>query len=372
MTLSDQIEAEAGALAFDYPKGASPTDIAGYFGAPISQVESALSDLRRRGVDLAFMVPQKKESARLQGEAYATAQQASLNAKLKNADAVQLGQKGGAASAAAMSAEERTERARAAANARWGGDAVEAGRKGGVTASLNRLNRESRETASPTTDDVIQKIRASQEDMARAFPFGGNAEELAEFLGVPRHRMYAAIKTAEVEGWCEQVKSYGNKQSGRIAVFAGMHCPAPMLTDLQRRVLDWIKDHAKPDGTCEVKLNKCAADLEMGMVTDKLDSMERKGYIARLTPYQYNGNLRGSPIYQLLPPPETREPELFLIKPKEANQMVAFAADVDARGYDVVGAEPYAVRRARERRFAIEAELKEIDAFLATYERLSK
>lgn len=339
MSLADDIANEVEALAFDYPKGATLSDIAGYFGAPLAEVEHAIRWLKARGVGLPFLI----------------------EAQTKDPAAVRMGKRGGAARAKTQSKKERSELARLAAQARWGAP-VEAG---------SRTGRESKETASPTTDDVMHMLRIAQHRLALAFPHGGNARELAEFLNVPQGRMYSAIKQAERDGWCEQITSYGDSNSGRVAVFEGMLCPAPQLTKMQVDVLEWIRKHAKADGSCEVPLNRCAAELGFAQINDKLDSMERKGYLARMTPYQYNGKLKGSPMYKLLPSPGDRKPELFTSK-TAPDLLTAFAIDIDERGMDAICAEPIAVRRARERRIMIEAELKEIEAFLSTYDRLSK
>lgn len=317
MELLEEMRSELDALGELFPKGVTIPELAGYFGVPQRQIEPVINALEGEG------------------------------ALCVDGDSI--------AFTDAMPRQAPAERSADAYTLR------EAIRTVSAEYGLDR----------PSHEECVKRVRDAVPLLAEYFPNGVSAGELSTTLSLTLQRAHAAIAEAEKEGWCEQVKAYGNRKTGRIAVFEGMLVPPPLLTEMQARVLEWMQAHADKDNICEVVMNRCAADLEIPMVIDKLDSMERKEYIARITPYRMRGK-NTSPIFKILPTPVARKPQLFKSIAAEQAAKRVFAEEVEARGMEAVCAEPVAVRRARERKRYLEVELQEVKEFLKTYERLSK
>lgn len=337
MNLIEEMRSELSALSEHFPKGATLPEVAGFFGVPLRQLEPAINALEMEG------------AVCLNGETV------SFQTFGGGPMAQAAGAKGGAAAARERL---KAEKAHAAAF--------------DVRDAVVRARVEIGPSDCPSLEDALLRVKDALPLLADIYPHGVSAREMAVTLDLPIQRVYRVLADAETEGWCEMVKAYGNRQTGRVAVFDGMLVPPPQLTELQSRVLEWIKHQANGAPVVEVNMTRCAAELEMGMIQDKLDSMERKGFLARLTPYRERGR-HGSPIYKVLPSPEPRPPVLWSSKTQGASdRSEAFAQELEERGYEAVSVEPIAVLRARERKRMIEAELAEIVEFLKTYDRLSK
>lgn len=339
MTLADQIVSEAGALAFDYPKGASLADIAGYFGAPLPQVEVAIRDLKERGVDLPFLLDgdrQPHHIAKRRGEPNAggwETRRENENARRedgigefapreKNPDAVALGrrggEKGGNARAAALSDERRSEIARLAAQARWGEKeatdqgVILTGRDGGPLSDILQEAMES--MGSPVdalghgrlmpiiqkngimrertmTEILVERLRPMLPEFAKQFPFGMTARDLKNHTNASTNVVYEAIQKLVFEGlgiWESEMD--GRSNTHRFYV-RGMRQLPPALTHNQEAVYEGCLKQVPQNqrGIINCSIIDKENDLPTGSTVTVLYTLERKGLIRRITPWHRTG-----------------------------------------------------------------------------------
>jgi len=338
MEVLEEIRAELSALADTFPKGVSTPELAGYFGVPLRQIEPAINALEMEG------------AVCLNGETVSFQNRGAT----RLASAREAGRKGGLAASREAMKDDVERRAKAF----------------GLRRAIQETSAEYG-IESPSLEESVRRVRDALPLLAEYYPHGVSAAELSSTLMLHLSRAYAVIKQASDDGWCEQVRAYGHRKNATVAVFEGMMVPAPLLTDLQQRVLNWIKEKANGATTVEVNMTQCASDIDVSMIQDKLDSMERKGFIARLTPYRERGK-NGSPLFEILPEPQPRAPTLWKSPTAVQVEAGALMSDIEERGFEAVSVEPIAVRRARTRKRAIEVELKQINEFLKTYDRLSK
>lgn len=280
--LADEIEADADMLARDYPRGATPTDLCGYYGVPLDAVETALAVLAVRRVPTPFL----------------------KRAAPKDAAAVSMGQKGGRARAAKLDAGERSEIAKRAASARWA-SAEEVRILNQVKAQIGAdypapLPPNKKTRTDPELRADLMKPRLVE--FARAYPVGATVVEMAEFFGVSLVRTREALGVLCDEGYADtSERSYpGN----RITVLVnGMAELPPPLTTLQEAAYCEITKRKDATGKAVVNYTHVGAVIgaTQASVIQLCYALEGKRYLRRITPYDRVGP-RTSPVYEVLSP----------------------------------------------------------------------
>lgn len=414
MSLADDIEREAGSLAFDYPKGASLSDVAGYFGAPLPKVEAAIAELQSRGVALPFL--KKGESAHLSAEARKRSRQSSENvqraellrqadvtpvgdgvtltgrddgplsdvlqeamkslggsidanghgrfASEKSPDAVTLGEKGGRARAASMSPEKRSEQARKAATARWSDVPV---------IQSNGILRE------PTaTERLVERLRPMLPKFAQQFPFGMTARDMRNHTNASANVVYEAIQTLVFERLGIWESELDGKSNTHRFYVRGMRQLPPVLTNNQEAVYESAMRLAR-NGRAIINCANVDKEnsLSPGSAITVLYTLERKGLVRRITPWDREGK-KTPAEYEVLPM-EPREIEWPPIAPpilQEEDDAPREGATSDGRRIgkqmrrakaDYTRPQEDMVQALIFRRQFLQEELRSLDALVAHY-----
>lgn len=336
MPLADDIKAEAEELASVYPRGAAPADLAGYFGEPLPAVERALAQLEKSGVALPFL---KRETP-------------------KDAAAVALGQKGGKARAASMTAEERAEIARGAARRRW-----------------DHLP----EHREPSHEECTARLKDALPRLAEAFPNGILVSHIAQQLNITQYRARIAVNGALRDGWAKAIYIMGGEpqeHKPRAILFKGMVELPPGLSGRQEKVLSWIRANMRPGQQMPLNKAKITKDVGLkGMIDDVLWALEKKGYVARITPWNREG-LKTSPVYEMLEPPEPLEPKIeappdLPEEPRKTNNGNTMAKRMRMARDQIFGTEEM-VEVLENRRQYLREELDKVDKLLEHYRQLWK
>lgn len=311
MDLADEIEGDAEAIARDYPKGATQSDLAGYYGVPLAQIQHALNVLRRDGVALTF----------LKGEVAPPS----------------------------------------------GGETHQI--KTGVIRPGPHPNRKEKRLP----EEKAEIMRPGLESLARRYPYGATMAEVAAFFDLSAQHAYAAIQILVSEGAAAWVKD-GNGP-GNIFYAPGMMQMPPPLTQLQEAVYCAIRDKATDGkASINATRLAQEIGSSQGSIAQICYALELKGYLRRLTPYGAKPGAQATPGGKLQNPPspeyEVYEPAPrtpAFAKPSPTQPAFPKAAIIARRI-----AEDDVIKKAVARRQELVAEIAKIDAFLETYSDLTK
>lgn len=314
-TLAEEIASETETLCHEYPKGMALTDVAGYFGAPLKDVQRAIDTLKRSGAPLPFLKDGPKPR-----EPWEPRETHVING--------QIGE-----------------------------------REGPHPNKRGRTHPE----------QLADQIRYQLPELVKLYPLGCTVAQFKEQFGLDTQHAYAAISALEGEG--DVVCAYTHDQPRMKIVYArGMREPPPPLTDLQERVLTEITRRAAGANAVTVNYLNVAKTVNgaPGSIPQVCWALERKGYLRRLTPYgdggeqEEDGRMNGqrSPEYEVLKP-ELNDP--FASQPVKEARHVKPHPHVSKKNRDQT-----AVKRAIARRAELVREIERIDAFLETFEDLSR
>lgn len=309
VSLADEIEEDAAQIATDYPKGATITDLAGYYGVPLAQVQQAIAALRREGVSLYF----------LKGEPPASMPPSLETHTIKT----------------------------------------------GVVRPGPHPNKKEKRLPEVQAD----AMRPGLESLARRYPYGATLNEVAEFFGLAGQHAYGAIQLLAAEGEAAWVKD-GNGPNNILYVPGMMQMPPP-LTQLQEAVYCAIRDIAV-DGKATVNGSQIAkaTGTSQGSVAQICYALELKGYVRRLTPYNYRSAKQSTPGGALVS--TSPEYEVFEPTPRKPAFAKAMAKQPSFPQSTIVAkriADDDVVKKAIARRVELVAE---IDAFLDTYRDITQ
>lgn len=333
MLLSEEIASEAADLREAYPKGATPHDLAGWFGQPLQRIEAALASMRAEGLDVAF-VRQETE---------------------KNPAAVLMGKAGGKARAEKMTSRRRSEIAANAAASRWS--------KG----HLDHPNRKA--MTDPQKRALVMLERAAE--LAAKYPFGATHPDLVEFFGFANTHTYEAARALEAMGDAVWEKD-GDvaTHSGKFKLYVrGMKRMPAELTDRQMQVYLAIVQRRNKSGIATVNYTEIGREISGDSaiiaggttIMTVCNSLERKGYIKRITPWE--GAKSGkSPEYEVYDP-IPQEPNLD----KEPKRIATITTPAEWRpkfGDDE------RIAKAKARLLELRTEVTKVEAFLEIYGEL--
>lgn len=325
-TLSDTIASDAHDLRDAYPKGATPHDLAGWFGQPIAKIEAALADMRERGDDLSFL----------------------RSEPVKNPAAVAMGQKGGRARAEKIAPGRRSEIAQKAAASRWAKGSPDHPRR--------------KELTDPQKRAIMMTARF--EELAKAFPLGATAPEVANFYGFTLVHTYEAMRVLDESGQAD----WGPEYHGGTQYFyvVGMHKRMPPLTEKQERLYHAMLEDAGGTGELRVVYKRMGERLGIQgtSVMSMCDILERKSYVRRLTPLGRSGNQNSSPMYAVYgPEPRPVDPTAKLAKRLQTSVEIEDELHFEE-------SDPPAIHKALARRKEVIAELAKLNSFLRLYGEL--
>ena len=313
-SLPDEIEEDAERLAMDYPKGATLIDLAGYYGVPLPEVERAISVLRREGIPLPF----------LKGDAPPAPVKATVAPAIKPAA--------------------------------W---APNGRAKTRVSAHPNKKER-------TLPEQMADQVRHRIGELVHPYPFGATAAQFADHFNLTMNHAYAVV--SELEAECEIVRLDGYDYPKTKLIFVrGMVQPPPPLTDIQEKVYTEALKRSS-NGHLVFNFTDVArvTGVSQGSVQQIAWTLERKGYLRRISPYAQHGGgrdgegkLKGAP-----------SPEYYIYEPTPT--VPAFPRKEDMKGVSEPPpvakiADEATVKRAVARRAELVREIARIDDFLATY-----
>lgn len=400
--LEQEVREELLTLATLYPRGASMTDLAGYFGVPVPEISKAITFLQVGGevclrgqvvvfedaIDGPYQVPANTNEG-------------------KDPSAVALGKRGGAkggkARAAALSDERRSEIAKRAAEARWGpkdGGVVITGRNGAPLSDLlqsaakeiggavdeqghghlpvlqaNGIMRE--KTA---TEMLVDRLRPMLADLPKHFPFGMTARDLRNHTNASANVVYEAIQKLVFEGLGIWENEMDGKSNTHRFYVRGMRRLPPALTHNQEAVYEAALAQVK-NGRGIVSCTAIDRSLKFssGTALTVLYALERKDLVRRISPWQREGKKEPAE-YEVLPLepreiewPEPTEPLLLENEPETyrptsdgrriGKQLRRAKADYTRPQEDLFQSLVY-------RRQFLREELRKLDAIIEHYEQM--
>lgn len=315
MGLIEDVRSELSTLAESYPKGATLIDLASYFGVPLRQIEPVVNALEGEGA-LAF----KGDKLLFDGS-----ETARSKARTRDTTRSRL----------------RPEHYKVN-NKTWA-----------YGVHPNRI-----EVTAP--EARAQEMRPGLERLAKAFPYGATAAQMADFFRMTPEHVYSAIRALEASGDGVWEKTRDGK-GGNIFFVEGMLQAPPALTENQERVYAAICKIAH-NGRATVKYAQIVKDtgIVQGSIIQICYALEVKRYIKRLTPYDREG-VRTSPEYEVYSP-EPRKPNIPRKRQDALPASPGVAPEISARICDEA-----AIKRALARREECVEEIKRIDDFLALY-----
>jgi hypothetical protein len=322
-TLAFEIISETDELRDAYPKGATPHDLAGWFGQPISRVEDAIASMRKSGSDLSFL---------REGPA-------------KNPAAVEMGRAGGRARAEKIEAERRTEIAREAAAKRW--------TRGPYT---------KRPVSEPTGKEFRNSVIKALPHLAKQYPTGVTVRGMIDFFNADEAQVRYLLNQARNERWCKVIRTRTEARGRQVVyLFDGMIEGPPEMTERQAQVYQWLAARTDDDGEVTAPMNEMSRDLKMsdGTAFGHIGCLSKKGYLERLTPLSARDE-NGVPISPRFAVYEAREPAPVDLPQPKLDESDKHPSD-RTRGYSVFLEQLVAHRNSLQR------DLDGIDAIISKY-----